>query len=620
MTRVDTRLVVIGGTDGRIQNDNVHVFDTEDRVWSQPQTQGIGPFARIGHTAVYFNTKIYIFGGYGADTGYVADVHILDLDTVTWSRPEVSGADKPDSRVGHTANVFDKAMWVFGGGAGPSKNFNDMFRFDMDTCVWELLKEVDGLLPAKRYGHSSTEINGKLYIYGGSDGNKIHQDMQVFDLIQKSWTQPQLSGTIPSKRYRHVAAYFPRYPTGARLIAFGGVNGGSGIYICDPGEEDEATRLARLRAQEALTLAGAGDGEDAASALARADRIRAVTFWLQEMELGKYSQLFRKHEVDFTSLSQLKDQDLKDMGVEALGPRRRIMAAIRDRMSEAKSGEKMGSQAFVTEEEAFRMRYEVFKPNHMGSKTTSVIRTIDKKTNKPVIVRFFKHLDDFKNEVKILQLCDPDYVHALVDHLEDPQATAHAIVIEQGTMTLRNYIDAAAEEGTIERNERKAIIDRVAKCVEHLHNHNYIHCELRPENVMLFGHKWKLTDLRTARPVGKQIPDRKKQLFQYMPPERALAEMNNAESQMRIVFSYDMWQLGCIMYELFVLAPLISKNEADPLARLVAFSRHDIKVDDVQAQHLLQDKLLVKEPIGRVNIAGVLVSFVLGSETLFCRF
>ena len=40
----------------------------------------------------------------------------------------------------------------------------------------------------------------------------------------------------------------------------------------------------------------------------------------------------------------------------------------------------------------------------------------------------------------MLQLCDPDYVHALVDHLEDPQGTAHAIVVEQGTMTLRHYI------------------------------------------------------------------------------------------------------------------------------------------------------------------------------------
>ena len=76
-----------------------------------------------------------------------------------------------------------------------------------------------------------------------------------------------------------------------------------------------------------------------------------------------------------------------------------------------------------------------------------------------------------------------------------------------------------------------------------------------------------------------------------------LKTMNNAESQMRIVFSYDMWQLGCIMYELFVLAPLISKNEADPLARLVAFSRHDIKVDDVQAQQTLRLRKLKQRKV-----------------------
>ena len=49
----------------------------------------------------------------------------------------------------------------------------------------------------------------------------------------------------------------------------------------------------------------------------------AVVALLQEIGLNKYARIFLKQEVDLESLLQFGDQDLKDIGVVAIGARRK---------------------------------------------------------------------------------------------------------------------------------------------------------------------------------------------------------------------------------------------------------------------------------------------------------
>ena len=57
----------------------------------------------------------------------------------------------------------------------------------------------------------------------------------------------------------------------------------------------------------------------------------------------------------------------------------------------------------------------------------------------------------------------------------------------------------------------------------------------------------------------------------------------------------------------------MSRDEPKPLQHIMTLSTSVVSdlvmtaVDDCQARHLLKEKVLVREPIGRVNIAGIMV-------------
>ena len=55
--------------------------------------------------------------------------------------------------------------------------------------------------------------------------------------------------------------------------------------------------------------------------------MQSIAEWLAGLGLGEYTQRFAENGIDFSSLSHLSDQDLKDLGV-LLGHRRKLQAAI----------------------------------------------------------------------------------------------------------------------------------------------------------------------------------------------------------------------------------------------------------------------------------------------------
>ena len=50
--------------------------------------------------------------------------------------------------------------------------------------------------------------------------------------------------------------------------------------------------------------------------------------WLRSLGLGQYEANFRDNKIDADVLPQLTADDLKDLGVSAVGDRRRLLAAI----------------------------------------------------------------------------------------------------------------------------------------------------------------------------------------------------------------------------------------------------------------------------------------------------
>ena len=53
-----------------------------------------------------------------------------------------------------------------------------------------------------------------------------------------------------------------------------------------------------------------------------------VVVWLRSLGLGKYEAVFRENEIDETVLPNLTAEDLKELGITALGHRRKLLDAI----------------------------------------------------------------------------------------------------------------------------------------------------------------------------------------------------------------------------------------------------------------------------------------------------
>jgi class 3 adenylate cyclase len=56
--------------------------------------------------------------------------------------------------------------------------------------------------------------------------------------------------------------------------------------------------------------------------------MRQIADWLEKLGLGQYAPRFAENDINFAILSDLTDQDLKELGVSSLGHRRQLLRAI----------------------------------------------------------------------------------------------------------------------------------------------------------------------------------------------------------------------------------------------------------------------------------------------------
>jgi N-acetylneuraminic acid mutarotase len=88
---IGNRIFIIGGNDGAALFNDVHILNLDTMSWSTPETKGVPMSARAGHTAVLVDRdKIVIFGG-GNSSGPTNDLYILNTDSMTWTKPKTYG-------------------------------------------------------------------------------------------------------------------------------------------------------------------------------------------------------------------------------------------------------------------------------------------------------------------------------------------------------------------------------------------------------------------------------------------------------------------------------------------------------------------------------------------------
>lgn len=196
------------------------------------------PSQRTYHAATLVERFMVVLGG--ETQSDLNDFWALDLESRTWHKPDVLGANNFKPKRFHTAVTLNKTQVVtFGGCHSEYQYMNDLNVFEMKDFIQNpsqatvqctlVISPANQPVPAARWGHAAAVHDNKMYILGGRN-DKDMDDITYFDGLSQEWTKITIAGDQPHPRRRHSIAFID-----SALVLFGGFNGQfhSDLYISD---------------------------------------------------------------------------------------------------------------------------------------------------------------------------------------------------------------------------------------------------------------------------------------------------------------------------------------------------------------------------------------------------
>ncbi|KAG8390564.1 hypothetical protein BUALT_Bualt01G0096600 [Buddleja alternifolia] len=181
MVKWDTKLFLLAGLSKNVTDRvTVRFIDLESHNCGVVETFGNVPVARSGQSVTLFGSKLIMFGGEDWNRRLLNDVHVLDLETMTWTAVETTQAP-PAPRFDHTAALHaERYLYIFGG-CSHSIFFNDLHVLDLETMEWSQ-PQMQGDTVTARAGHAGVAVDGNWFIVGGGDNKSGAQETLVINM------------------------------------------------------------------------------------------------------------------------------------------------------------------------------------------------------------------------------------------------------------------------------------------------------------------------------------------------------------------------------------------------------------------------------------------------------
>ncbi|KAJ2938572.1 hypothetical protein O0L34_g13070 [Tuta absoluta] len=207
-----------------------------------------------------------------------------------------------------------------------------------------------------------------------------------------------------------------------------------------------------------------------------------------------------------------------------------------------------GSEERVTE---MAQVYQIHPDEVLGSGQFGIVYGgLHRRTNRPVAIKVIDKLRfptkqeaQLKNEVAILQAVSHPGVVSLERMFETPERIF--VVMEKLSGDMLEMI-LSHDKGRLDERTTKFLVAQILVALKHLHEKNIVHCDLKPENVLLSTEtdrlpQVKLCDFGFARIIGEKSFRRSVVgTPAYLAPEVLRNKGYNR--------SLDMWSVGVIIY------------------------------------------------------------------------
>ncbi|KAL0483217.1 GalOx Ketch [Acrasis kona] len=210
---VDNKMYILLGMNERGKNSTqVRVFDMITGKWKHIYPMGKPPSPRCLACSCTVGTKIYIFGGYQVHSNSPHTVFngmfVFDTETQQWDHLEASGLS-PDPRAAASMIEFEGKLYIFGGSQGKQVFFGDLYSFSLETRQWTAVETFGELRPQRLCCHTSRRMGNDMYVFGGLTSNEQYENQKpnntlwALNLNTKRWREVQSKGSLPAPRCNH---------------------------------------------------------------------------------------------------------------------------------------------------------------------------------------------------------------------------------------------------------------------------------------------------------------------------------------------------------------------------------------------------------------------------------
>jgi dynein heavy chain len=174
-----------------------------------------------------------VFGGHSSPTVRMSDTWFLNTKDYSWTRckgdkpteaNKESSIGAPPPRANAAACYYKNKIYIYGGHGGLNYarvSLDDIYTYDLEEGMWERIEPVQGLqpLPIGRGGHSIFIFDDKMYSYGGWNTEFNYNNVIMFDLATKEWSDPDIYNEVA--RWNHSAIMVEAIPSWKYFIMGG---------------------------------------------------------------------------------------------------------------------------------------------------------------------------------------------------------------------------------------------------------------------------------------------------------------------------------------------------------------------------------------------------------------
>ncbi|KAI9564367.1 hypothetical protein GHT06_008106 [Daphnia sinensis] len=195
---------VFGGIFAPADECPLWTYTISNNTWSKWQSnKSCAPISRKGHSAVVYEDRMLVYGGYQDMRGSLGELWQFSFDTLSWkmihgSRAAKSSEAIPPGRHSHTAVVFDQGMWIYGGMTDLVER-SDLWRLDLVTMRWSSVK-CKPLGPGPLHGHSAVRVRSHMLVIGGEKQGNLSDEVWRFHFTTETWERLETRNPRPTAR------------------------------------------------------------------------------------------------------------------------------------------------------------------------------------------------------------------------------------------------------------------------------------------------------------------------------------------------------------------------------------------------------------------------------------